>query len=114
MVQGEMLQLRQTIPDPDVLLALEPEELAAKLLFLIRNRSDLGGRYHAGNLENELWHDVPGQPSYPRGRQNEISLTLRSTPWLAGYRVNRSTPSLHNRYGWLSCGANSMSPSFRR
>ena len=40
-----MLQLRQTIPDPDVLLALEPEELAAKLLFLIRNRSDLDGRY---------------------------------------------------------------------
>ena len=68
MVQEEMLQLRQTI-SADVLLALEPEELAAKLLFLIRNRSDLGGRYHAGNLENELWHDVPGQPSYPRGRQ---------------------------------------------
>ena len=39
MVQGEMLQLRQTIPDPDVLLALEPE-LAAKLLFLIRNRAE--------------------------------------------------------------------------
>ncbi len=46
-----MLQLRQTIPDPEALLALEPEELAAKLLFLIRGRSDLGARYHPGNLE---------------------------------------------------------------
>ena len=74
MVRGEMLQLRQTIPDPDVLLALEPEELAAKLLFLIRNRSNLDGRYHAGNLENELWHDVPGQPPYrAEGRLRSVS-----------------------------------------
>ena len=41
-----MLQLRQTIPDPDALLALEPEELAAKLLFLIRNQKHAcSGRY---------------------------------------------------------------------
>jgi hypothetical protein len=33
-----MIQLYQAIPDPDLLLALEPEELAAKLLFLLRQR----------------------------------------------------------------------------
>ena len=95
MVRGEMLQLRQTIPDPDVLLALEPEELAAKLLFLIRNRSNLDGRYHAGNLENELWHDVPGQPSYPRGRQTEISLAMAEA--LAPALRKRRSPRVRHR-----------------
>lgn len=64
-----MLQLRPAIPNPNVPLACGPEDLAAKLLFLIRSRPDLGARYHAGNLDNELWLDVPGQPSYPRERQ---------------------------------------------
>ena len=31
-----MHELTQVIRDPDVLLALEPEELGAKLLFLLR------------------------------------------------------------------------------
>ena len=100
MVQEEMLQLRQTI-SADVLLALEPEELAAKLLFLIRNRSDLGGRYHAGNLENELWHDVPGQPSYPRGRQNEISLAMaEALAWLEAQGLAVPDTGLNGSNGW--------------
>ncbi len=37
-----MIELPTAIPDPDVLLALEPEELAAKILFLIRGRTDAG------------------------------------------------------------------------
>ena len=100
MVQEEMLQLRQTI-SADVLLALEPEELAAKLLFLIRNRSDLGGRYHAGNLENELWHDVPGQPSYPRGRQTEISLAMaEALAWLEAQGLAVPDTGLNGSNGW--------------
>ena len=33
-----MHELHQTIPDPDALLALEPEELGATLLFIMRAR----------------------------------------------------------------------------
>jgi uncharacterized protein (TIGR02391 family) len=96
-----MLQLRQTIPDPDVLLALEPEELAAKLLFLIRNRSDLGGRYHVGNLEGELWHDVPGQPSYPRGRETEISLAVaEALAWLEAQGLVVPDRGMNGSNGW--------------
>ena len=96
-----MFQLRQTIPDPDVLLALEPEELAAKLLFLIRVRSDLGSRYHAGNLDNELWHDVPGQPSYPRGRQAEISLAIaEALAWLEAQGLAVPDTGLNGSHGW--------------
>ena len=56
-----MLQLPQAIPDPDLLLALEPEELAAKLLFLLRQRGEQV--FHPGNLQNELSGDPSrGQP----------------------------------------------------
>jgi uncharacterized protein (TIGR02391 family) len=96
-----MFQLRQTIPDPDVLLALEPEELAAKLLYLIRNRSDLGSRYHAGNLDNELWQDVPGQPSYPRCRQAEISLAIaEALAWLEAQGLAVPDTGLNGSHGW--------------
>ena len=39
-----MHELTQIIPDAEVLLALEPEELGAKLLFLLRKRG--GGAFH--------------------------------------------------------------------
>jgi hypothetical protein len=35
-----MIEIPRVIPDVDALLALAPEELAAKLLFLIRNRHE--------------------------------------------------------------------------
>jgi uncharacterized protein (TIGR02391 family) len=96
-----MFQLRQAIPDPEVLLALEPEELAAKLLFLIRNRSNLSGRYNARNLENELWHDVPGQPSYPRGRQAEIGLAVaEALAWLEAQGLAVPDAGLNGSNGW--------------
>ena len=88
-------------PRPRRVLALEPEELAAKLLFLIRNRSNLDGRYHAGNLENELWHDVPGQPSYPRGRQTEISLAMaEALAWLEAQGLAVPDAGLNGSNGW--------------
>jgi len=34
-----MYELAQLFPDPEVLLRLEPEELGAKLLFLLRKRT---------------------------------------------------------------------------
>jgi uncharacterized protein (TIGR02391 family) len=96
-----MLQLRQTMPDPDVMLALEPEELAAKLLVLIRNRPDLRGSYHAGNLGNELWQDVPGQPSYPREWYDEISLAMaEALAWLEAQGLAVPATGLNGSNGW--------------
>ena len=86
-----MFQLRQAIPDPDVLLALEPEELAAKLLFLIRRRQDLADHFNAGNLDSELWQRNFDQPSYPRERQAEISLAIAEAfAWLEAPGAYRS------------------------
>jgi uncharacterized protein (TIGR02391 family) len=54
-----MYELTQTIPDPNILVGLEPEELAAKLLFVLQKRrsADL----HLSNLLLELWPSIPGQ-----------------------------------------------------
>ena len=49
-----MIQLSQAIPDADMLLELATEELAAKMLFLIRQRpgSDI---FHPDSMTGELW-----------------------------------------------------------
>lgn len=48
-----MIELIRAIPDPDALLALEPEELGAKLLFLVRQR-DGAKMFHPDSYANEL------------------------------------------------------------
>ncbi len=49
-----MMTVAQAIPDVEVFLALEPEELGAKLLFLIRNR--FGDKmFYPDGFESELW-----------------------------------------------------------
>jgi uncharacterized protein (TIGR02391 family) len=96
-----MFQLLQVIPDPNVLLALEPEELAAKLLFLIRNRPDLGARYHAGGLADEIWNQNLGQPSYPRERQADISLAIAEAfAWLEAQGLAVPDTGLNGSNGW--------------
>jgi hypothetical protein len=60
-----MRALFDAIPDLEVLLALEPEELGTKLLFLARAK--YGPRmFHPEQMKNELWSGVmPGPTTYP-------------------------------------------------
>ena len=58
-----MHELPQTIPDEEVILALEPEELAAKMLFLLRERgpSQLqNGMFHPHNLAGDVYNNAGG------------------------------------------------------
>jgi hypothetical protein len=81
-----MYELPEAIPDVEVLLKLEPEELGAKLLFLLRKRNLENDSFHLGNLENDLWPStlLPGQQTpYPRDQQAVISLALAEAwAWL--------------------------------
>jgi uncharacterized protein (TIGR02391 family) len=52
-------EITQLVPDPNVLVNLEPEELAGKLLFVLRKETSYGGKYHLGNLMRELWMTTP-------------------------------------------------------
>ena len=76
-----MHELPQIIPDVKMLLALTPEELGAKMLFLLRKRNN-AVRFHPGNELNELWNGFY-QPRYPREHQEEIGLALAEAwAWL--------------------------------
>jgi uncharacterized protein (TIGR02391 family) len=80
-----MIGLTQAVPDPDVLLAMEPEELGAKLLFLLRKEANRAP-FILSNLILELWpyNLLPGQePPYPPARRDDINLALAEAwSWL--------------------------------
>jgi uncharacterized protein (TIGR02391 family) len=89
-----MYELTQMIPDAQVLLALEPEELGAKILFLLRKRGNNVIRsqqsFLLSNLLGELWPGtypyVAGQqqPGYPQQQRDEINLAVAEAwGWLA-------------------------------
>lgn len=89
-----MRELYETIPDPDAVLALEPEELGAKLLFLLRQRETrqrkpVGqphGIFHPGNLIGDVMSDGDrsrGQSGYPREKWNELGIAVSEAfAWL--------------------------------
>lgn len=75
-----MIELLTAIPDVDVLLALEPEELAAKMLFLLRRRPETS--FNLGNLRLALGM-AAGQSGYPPHRLGEVDLALAEAfAWL--------------------------------
>lgn len=99
-----MNELTQAIPDADALLALEPEELGAKLLFLLRKRNFQRNQFHTGNLTLELFppSNYPGQPtSYPRNRQEEIEIALSEAwAWLDAQGLVVPAPAPSGQNGW--------------
>lgn len=78
-----MWQLPKHISDTDVLLAMEPEELAGKILFLLREAYD-GRRFHPGNMRGEVWgNSTPMHPKYNRSVIPEIDLAIAEAwAWL--------------------------------
>ena len=77
-----MRELVVRLPDVEAFLALVPEELAAKMLFLMRegNRAD----FQRDSLESELWGPIGSTaPSYPRSRSIEVHLAFTEAwAWL--------------------------------
>jgi hypothetical protein len=64
------------MPDVEAFLALAPEELAAKMLFLLQQRKQ--DMITGSSLENELWGGFGGAPgpAYPTTRQHEVHLAF--------------------------------------
>jgi len=99
-----MFELLQAIPDFKVLLELSPEELAAKLLFLLRRRKFQNDMFQPDALGNELWPSstYPGQQTvYPRERQAEISIALSEAwAWLLAQGLVLPVPGINGQNGW--------------
>lgn len=99
-----MFELSTAVPDADVLLAMEPEELGAKLLFLLQKRSNRGP-FILSNLLLELWPQnyLPGQQSnYPAARRGEIDLALAEAwSWLVAQGLLVHSPSGHGNGSYV-------------
>ena len=99
-----MQELAQIIPDAQVLLAMEPEELGAKILFLLRKRSDQPVLF--SNLIGELWpQNYPYLPNrgapYPREKEGEINLALAEAwAWLTAQALLVPAPGQHGGPDW--------------
>src|SRR4051812_41421740 len=77
-----VLKLAEAIPDVDHLLALEPEEIGAKILFLLRT-SQTSKTFHLGSIIGELWGSLSQEGPYPRSHQEEVDLALiEAWAWL--------------------------------
>ena len=95
-----MRELIRDIPDVNVLLSLEPEELGARLLFIYRERGER--HYHPGN-------DVIGQDrihgedpnGYPIERVAEVKIALMEAfAWLEAQGLLIPTPDENGRNGF--------------
>lgn len=103
-----MRELVQTVPDPELLLNLTPEELGGKLLFLVRSRMP-SEAFHLGNLNDELWGSYVHTSVYPRKYEAQISLALAEAwGWLrAQGLVVESVESDKN--GWYRLSRRALS-----
>jgi uncharacterized protein (TIGR02391 family) len=94
-----MHELPNAIPDVKMLLALTPEELGAKILFLLRKR-DKAVMFHPGNLQNELWSGHY-QPRYPREYEEEVGLALAEAwAWLHAQGLVVPSADSNGQNGW--------------
>jgi len=106
-----MRELLRDIPDVSLLLALEPEELGARMLFLVRGRRT--DSFNPSHLEDELWSGAYNQPQfgpmlseatahqYPRHKKEEIGLALSEAwAWLEAQGLIVPAPGPNGRTGW--------------
>jgi hypothetical protein len=81
-----MRELLERIPDVQVLLGLEPEELGAKLLFFVRERVGEARRavFIPGAMLDELWKDTgPASHRYPEEAEFDVRMAVQEAwSWL--------------------------------
>lgn len=92
-----MQELLAAIPDVEVLLALEAEELAAKVIFLLRARPET--MFHFGNLRLAL--GMAGHAGYPPERLAEADLALaEALAWLEAQGLVVPAEGSNGQNGW--------------
>lgn len=99
-----MRQLVQQIPEVDALLALEPEELGAKLLFLLRLNTGHGQNemFQPSSKIDAMWNDRHDpSPTYPTTHRPQINLALiEAFSWLEAQGLIVRAPDSNGNNGW--------------
>lgn len=95
-----MRQIIEAIPEVNAFLALEPEELAAKILFLM---GPTAGMFHPGNMKGEIWGGGIGPlpPAEWQRKENEVNLALAEAfAWLEAQGLFVPASGLNGQSGW--------------
>ncbi len=95
-----MVDIPAAIPDVDMLVGLEPEELGAKLLFLFRE--DDKHQFHVSNLIDSLRKPSPsGQQVYPKERVGDVEQALiEAWAWLEAQGLLVPASGTNGQNGW--------------
>jgi uncharacterized protein (TIGR02391 family) len=97
-----MKELTQAVPDVNVVLSLEPEELGSKLLFLLRKRRE--HTFRLATIVSEFWegsHLPNGQPLY--SREQRVAITVAMTEawaWLEAQGLIVPSPDSNGPNGF--------------
>ena len=95
-----MRKLIESIPDVTAVLALEPEELASKILVLIGPGA---GRFHPGNSIGGIWSSNIGllPPDEWQQQEKEVNLALTEAfAWLEAQGLIVPEPGINGQSGW--------------
>lgn len=98
-----MRELLTAIPDPDMLLALTPEELGARVLFLLKERPPQERTFHLGNLalDLEALHGPRGEPNpYGDKRRQSVLALYEAVGWLESQGLIVRSPDQDADRGW--------------
>ena len=94
-----MDELYTAIPNSDVLLAMEPEELAGKLLFLVR-QSYVARNFHPRNLVEQPVQSKHAA-GYPRESWPQIELAMTEAwAWLEAQGLIVPDTGINGQNGW--------------
>ena len=96
------MTVSQAIPEVEVFLALEPEELGAKLLFLAKERQEREGMFSPIAFENEIWEaEMRRLPTYPRTHKGAVALALvEAWAWLEAQGLVVRAPDQSPQSTW--------------
>ena len=98
--ESAMHELLKLFPDHQILLALEPEELGAKLLFLVRKRED-ANQFLPLNYALELRQHHQGGPGYQPHEFQQVQMALAEAwAWLEAQGLVIPAPDMNGRNGW--------------
>ncbi len=103
-----MIEFPKLFPDPQTLLALEPEELAGKILFLLRERKQAnngsnGGMPNLNNISGEAFttNRNDGIPPYPHDLRPAVELAVAEAwSWLEAQGLLVSAGGVNGNSGF--------------
>lgn len=98
------MHLAQLIPDPDLVLALPPEELAEHLLVAAKANVQSGGFTTESVLAQTIGYGIAAekQPVYSPARMPEIELAVEEAwQWLRVNLLIVPAPGPNGRNGWM-------------